>query len=60
MNWKDRLKKTFGSLTRVAELLEITPQAINDWNKKVPEKHHEKLIAEAEKLGYKLTVKQLR
>ena len=56
---KESLKRTFGSLTNVAEILGISPSAISVWVK-VPEKHHKKLIAEAEKIGYKLTIKQLR
>lgn len=63
MNWSERLKKIFGTETAVARILEIEPQAVNNWKRrknKVPDEYHDKLITEAEKLGYKLTVKQLR
>lgn len=59
MKPKTRLKNIFGSFDRVAEILGISNGAVSQWVR-VPEKHHKKLIAEAEKLGYELTIKQLR
>ena len=61
-NWNDRLKKIFGSETKVAEILAINPQAVNNWKRRknrVPYIYHKALISEAEKLGYKLTSQQL-
>lgn len=55
-----RLARVFGSLSEVARILEIDKSNISKWRKKVPEKHIDKLIEEAEKLGYILTRKQLR
>ena len=62
MNWNDRLKKIFGSETKVAEILAINPQAVNNWKRRknrVPYIYHKALISEAKNLGYKLTTQQL-
>lgn len=57
---QEKLKEVFGTCAEVGRILNIPASAVYTWRTKVPEKHHKKLIAEAKKIGYELTVKELR